>query len=324
VTQGAVGVLAWPFATGAQPANRPKVVAFVLSAASLADMHGTDPPSRVARAFIHGLRDRGWVEGRNIVIERRSPEGRPEQARAIFAELAGRSVDVIVVGGAPWLYRAAVAVVHTTPIVHFFTVDPVGIGFVESLSRPGGNVTGVVAMTGQALLEKRLQFLKELAPRISRVAFAGTRQTWEAYGAAGTTLGLELAFIPVDRADEFAAALSAIRHERANALFIAQAPVLYEQMSRVVAFAAEHRLPAAYPWREAVETGGLMSYGISSVGMFGQLAGVADRILRGASPADIPIEQPTTFELLINLGTARSLGLDVSAAMLALADEVIE
>jgi putative tryptophan/tyrosine transport system substrate-binding protein len=306
-------------------AETPKVIAFVLPAASPAEMAGPDPLIPVARAVVHGLRDLGWEEGRNAVIERRSAEGRQDRASAIFAELSSRSVDVVVIGGSSWLVEAARQAMPTTPIVTVFADDPVESGLVASLARPGGTITGVTGSTAPEITGKRLQLLKELAPGISRVAFLGTTKAWTLYrDSAGGAPEDEMLFIPLERPEQLDGALASVLREGADGLVVQAGATAYVHAQRIVDFAAANRLPAIYTFREPVGAGGLISYGVNVERAFGQLAGFADRILRGAHPAETPVEQPTRFEMVVNFKTAQALGLSLPASILLVADEVIE
>jgi putative tryptophan/tyrosine transport system substrate-binding protein len=312
-----------PLAARASAAERLPVVGFVLGASPVGEMAGAEPVSPVTRAFVQGLRERGWEEGRTVVIERRSVESRPERAPAIFADLVARGADVIVYTWARWSYDAVNKATQTTPTVVNFGTDPVADGLVASLARPGGNLTGLTSDTGPEFTAKRLQLLKEMAPGVSRVAFLGQREYWESYSRE-TGLERPAFFAQVEGPEQFDEAFAAIKRERIDALNTFTGNVTYAYRGRIAAFAAEQRIPAAYPFREAVLDGGLMSYGSSQDSNFRQLAGIVDKILKGAKPADIPVERPTKFELVINLKTAKALGLAIPPLFLARADEVIE
>jgi len=300
------------------------VVGLVFAATPVSRMMGSSPTEPLARTFIHALRDLGWVDGQTVVIERRSAEGEPANAAAILSELVVRRADVIVVAGAPWLLQAAQKATLDIPIVALFPDDPAAAGRVASLGSPGGNLTGLTGETGVELIGKRLQLLKELAPRISRVAYLGTRQSWEASRGEGEAVGLIPVLAEIDRADQFADAFARALRDTVDALIVLSSPVIYTGLSRIVSFAAENRLPAIYPFREAILAGGLMSYGASVAELFGRTAGYVDRILKGAKPGDLPVEQATKFELVINLKAAKALGLVVPQTLLARADEIIE
>lgn len=321
-----IGALAAPLASAvrAQQSARKPVVAFVFSASPVADMLGPDPALPIFRAFVHGLRDLGWVEGRNVVIERRSAEGYPERAQSIFADLVARGIDVIALGAADWLRQAAQQATSAIPLVALFPEDPVAAGLVASLARPGGNLTGVTMITGQEIIGKRLQLLREMAPRAARIAFLGPRRGIEAYRADVKSDPAIEVFARFDRPEEYPEAFAMVLRERADALLVLGGPIIFVNVARIATFAAENRLPAIYSIREAVEAGGLMSYGASTAGLFRQMSGLVDRILKGARPAELPIEQPREYELAINVKTAQALGLTVPPALLGVADLVIE
>lgn len=321
VLMGAI-VAPWSSEAGAET---PKVVALVLPAvASPAEMAGPDPVAPVARFFVHALRDLGWEEGRNVVIERHSAEGRLERAAAIFAELRSRHVDIVAIGASPWLIEAARQAMPTTPIVTVFAEDPVETGLVASLARPGGTITGVTGSTAPEITGKRLQLLKELAPGLSRVAVFGTTKAWSHYRDHADTAKDDMLFVPLERPEQLEGALASVLREGADGLIVQAGATAYVHAQQIVDFAAANRLPAIYTFREPVEAGGLVSYGINVERLFGQLAGFADRILRGSDPAETPVEQPTRFETVVNVTTARALGLTVPESILLVADEVIE
>jgi putative tryptophan/tyrosine transport system substrate-binding protein len=318
------GAVAWPLAARAQPTPRRPVVAFVHAVIPPAEMAGLNPISPLARAFVHGLRDLGWVEGQTVMIERRSAEGQPQRAPAIFAELMTPGVDVIAMGGSRWLREAAQQATKTIPTVLLFDSDPVAEGVVPSLARPGGNLTGVMVSMGGELIGKRLQLLKELAPAVARVACIASSEVWELYRRSTATADIPPVFAPVDRSEQFEEAFATILREHADALVTEGSPIIYVQRGRIVAFAAEHRLPFAANNRESIEEGGLMSYGVKASGLFSNLAIYADRILKGAKVSDLPIQRPTRFELILNARTAKTLGLTIPPTLLTIADEVIE
>ena len=274
---------------------------------------------------MHALRDLGYVEGQNLVLERRSAEGKFERFGEIVAELVGRRTDVIVALGV--VAKEAKRVTTAVPIVMVGS-DPVRAGIVTSLARPGGNVTGVTTDTGPEFEAKRIQLLKEVVPEASRVAYLGLADDWDsdegkAVRAAVRTMGVTLVHAR-HTAVHYADAFALITRERPHALFVARNPVIYAYRQLIADFAIEHRTPGMYPWREFVEAGGLMSYGVSIPDVWRRAAGYVDKILKGAKPADLPVEQPTKFELVINLKTAKVLGLTIPPTLLARADEVIE
>jgi putative ABC transport system substrate-binding protein len=305
-------------------AQTAKKVALVLTGISEAEIAGPDPTFAPARAFVRELRALGWVDGQTIAIERRTLDGDRQRAPALFAELLARGVDVIALGGARWLHDAALIATRTTPLVTVFQDDPVAAGLIASLNRPGGNLTGVAQTTGPEFFRKRLQLLKEIAPHVTRAALLGPRGVLEQERRLPSTAGVTVIPVQVDVAEELVAAFDTIRREQADGLMVAGSAITYGYFRRVVALAAENNLPAIHSFREAVDAGGLISYGTSVPGVFRQMARLTDRILKGARPQELPADQPTNFELVINAKTAKSLGLTVPPTMLALADDVIE
>jgi putative ABC transport system substrate-binding protein len=229
-----------------------------------------------------------------------------------------------MVGATDWLRVAAQRATRTVPIVTLFNEDPVSTGLIASLARPGGNLTGVSNQPGRELYDKRLQLLRELAPGARRVALLGTRVALDYYSKGADPSVAPPVLVPVERAEQLEAAFAVMARERADALIVSHGPVLYNNHQRLAAFAAERRLPSMFPWRAAVAAGGLICYGPDPHGHFRQLAAYADRILKGAKAADLPVEQPVKFDLVINGKTATALGLVIPPTLLAFADEVIE
>jgi putative ABC transport system substrate-binding protein len=278
--------------------------------------------------FRQGLRDLGYVENQNIAIEYRSAEGNVDRLAQAARELVSLPVDVIVVGGSP-AARAARQATSTIPIVMISIGDPVRAGFAVSLARPGGNMTGYSEFSPD-LIGKRLDVLKECVPALARVAFLwnpdndSNRIILEELTAAVPTLGLQLISVPIRNGDEFDGAFAAMVRRMPNAALATNDPLLRSHMRQIVDFAAKNRLPAIYQTKEYVALGGLMSYGVNLPDLFRRGALYVHRILQGANPADLPIEQPTRFELVINLKTAKALGLTVPPTLYALANELIE
>jgi ABC-type uncharacterized transport system substrate-binding protein len=278
--------------------------------------------------FREGLRELGYVEGRNILIEYRWAEGKNERLPALIAELIALKVDVIVTAGTP----AALAVKKATtsiPLVMAAVGDPVGVGLVASLAQPGGNVTGLSAIAPD-LEGKRLELLREVVPKLSHIAvlwnpdnplYAGSLKETR---AAAQVLGIEVQLLGVRTGEDFPAAFAAILKEPPSALLVLADRIFLHNRARIVDFEAKHRLPGMYPYRELVEAGGLMSFGPSYAGMHRRAATYVDKILKGAKPADLPVEQPTEFDLVINLKTAKALGLTIPPSLLLRADQVIE
>lgn len=279
--------------------------------------------------FVEGLRDRGWIEGRNIAIEYRWADGRPERLPGLAEELVRLKVDVIVALGTP-PSLAAMKATHTIPIVMVSAADPVRLGLVASLARPGGNVTGTSFDVGLEVFGKQLELFKEALPRLRRVAIlsnAGNPAQEIAVGnvkAAAQPLRLQLQHLPVHRPTEFDAAFVAMRNKHADGLLVLVDAFFNMHRARVAELAAKNRLPSMFGFREFADAGGLMSYGPSASDIVRRAAGFVDRILKGARPADLPVEQPTRFELVINLRTAKAVGVSVPQRLLLRADQVID
>jgi ABC-type uncharacterized transport system substrate-binding protein len=316
-----------PLAAEGQQAGRVHRVGVILTTSSVAEMSGPEPVHPLMNTFVHALRALGYVDGQNLTLERRSAEGRFERFAGIVAELVRLKTDVIVTVGIPMTQRAK-EVTTTVPIVFVGGYDPVANGIVKSLARPGGNVTGFAFFIDPEIHAKRLQILKEAVPNISRVAFLGEKSEWEdAVGqrvkAAAQALGVEL-FLAEHTPTEYAAAFRVVIRQRADALFVTSAPSNYANRHLVVDFATRHRLPSIHAYRASVELGGLMEYAADNHDLFRRAAGYIDRILKGAKPADLPVEQPTKFEMVINLKTAKALRLTIPPSVLGRADQVIE
>jgi putative tryptophan/tyrosine transport system substrate-binding protein len=319
---------AWPLAARAQQATKIYRVGWLFSAVPLKDMSGPDPVDPVSNAFVNGLRALGYVEGQNLRLERRSAEGKLNRIDGLAAELVALNPDVLITGGGDFMAQALQRLTRTVPIIAPYGDDPIGAGLAASLAHPGGNVTGFVAYTGPEFEAKRLQLLKEAVPNATRIAFLGMKQVWDspagqAVQDAARILGIKL--IHVEHApDNYAGAFAQLSRDRPDALFVAYHPVNYANRELIAQFAAEQRIPGMYPYREAVMAGGLVSYSVSTIDLFRRAAGLADKIFKGATPADIPIERPTKLEFWINLKTAKILGLEIPEKVLALADNVIE
>ena len=278
-------------------------------------------------AFHQGLRELGYVEGKNIVIEWRSTEGKADRQPGLAAELVRLKVDVIVTDG-PAATRAAKEATVAIPIVMAFDIDPVGSGFVATLARPGGNITGLSTLSPE-ISGKRLELLKEIVPKLSRVAVLGNstvpgnaqalRETERAAGA----LKVQLQYLEVQGPKDVETAFREASKRRADAVLVLQSAVLTSHRKQLIELAVKSRLPAIYDRAEFVEDGGLMTYSVSSTDLFRRAAYYVDKILKGAKPADLPIEQPTKFEFIINLKAAKQIGLTFPPNVLALADRII-
>ena len=279
-------------------------------------------------AFRQGLRELGYIEGKNIVIEWRYADGKPERRSALAAELVGLKVEVIVSAG-PAVTRPAKEATSTIPIVMAYDDDPVGSGFVSSLARPGGNITGLSAVSPE-LSGKRLQFLKEIIPRLLRVSvfgqstYPGNSQALKETEVAARSLGVQLQYLEVQASKDIESAFREARKGHAEAVFMLPNPVLFPQRRQVAELAVKNRFPAIYARTEYVDAGGLMTYGPDVLDLFKRAATYVDKILKGAKPADLPVEQPTKFELVINLKAAKQIGLTIPPNVLARADRVIK
>jgi putative tryptophan/tyrosine transport system substrate-binding protein len=311
-----------PLAVGAQQDVTVRRVG-ILSPGGVPDPSVATAPNLVPLA----LRELGYVEGRNLVVERRFANGKVDQLPRLATELVQRRVDVIVVAGVE-AAQAARDATRTIPIVMIVGIDPAAKGLVAKLARPGGNITGVTTVAETVLAGKRLELIREAVPGAARIAvlaptgLASSGQLQEAQKAA-STLRLKLIVVDVQDAD-YDRAFATMVAERADALLVLMSPILTRDRRLIIERAAKYRLPAIHEWREHVEVGGLMSYGGSINDLSRRIAAYVDKILKGAKPAELPIEQPTKFELVINLTTAKALGLTIPPSLLARADQVIE
>jgi putative ABC transport system substrate-binding protein len=310
---------AWPLAVGAQPAM--PVIGYLHTASP-------EPFAPFVTAFRQGLREAGYIEGQNVAIEYRWAEGRLDRLPAMAAELAARPVSLIVAqGGAPAALAAKAT--GTIPIVFSMGGDPVKEGIVASLSRPGGNITGISVLTTQ-LVAKRLEIMREVVPKADVIAMlfnptnipnlAQLRDSQEAARA----LGLQIHVLNASNAGDFEPAFATIARMRIGALLVGADSYFHSQRDRIVALATHHAVPAIYEWREFADAGGLMSYGTNLSDSYRLVGLYAGRILKGAKPADLPVMQATTVEFVVNLKTAKALGLAIPLPLLGRADEVIE
>jgi putative ABC transport system substrate-binding protein len=279
-------------------------------------------------AFRQGLRELGYVEGKNITIEYRYAEGNFRRQKELAAELVHLNVDAMVTSG-PASTRAAKEATATIPIVMAFDSDPVGNGFIASLARPGGNITGLSTLAPE-ISGKQLELLKEIVPRLSHVVVLGSSVNpgnvlvLKEMEAAAQAFSLKLQYRDILDAKEIEAVFRTASNERADAVVVLAGTVIIAQRARIAEMAIKSRLPSIYERREFVEAGGLMSYGINIIDLDRRAATYVDKIFKGAKPGDLPVEQPTKFELVINLKTAKTLGLKISPSLLARADQVIE
>jgi len=317
------GAAAWPLAAHAQQTAGVRTIGFLLPGGSRTTVMRTN-----LEAFRQGLKENGWIEGQNISIEYRFAEGKEDALKEIAGELVKLRPDLIVAEGTA-ATRAAKTATQTIPIVMATSSDPVGNGLVASLHRPGGNVTGPSLQTAE-LSGKQLQLLTEIVPGLARVVVLSNPlnpsivAVVEQMKAAAQSLGINIRVVEVQAPDQFDSAFAAVMNARAGALIVLPDPMLYGQHPRIVTFAAAARLPALFPEKEVAEDGGLIAYGPSIPASFRRAATYMDKILRGAKPGDLPVEQPTTFELAVNLRTARAIGVTIPTSIVLLADEVIE
>jgi len=306
------GVL-WPVTAGAQQTKMHRV-AYLSYAAPVSELTGANPINPFARAFLHGLRSLGYVEGQDLIMEWRNAEGRLDRVPEIVRELVSVNVDVIVVGTVP-LVRAAKAVTQTIPIIMVGTGNPVEEGLIESLARPGGNVTGLAGVSGNENAAKRLQVLKELLPGMSRVALLNSKAEriggWEqSMEVAARQLGISVLFVEHTPTD-YAAGFALIERERPDALSVAFNAANMINRHLIIEFAAKNRLPAMYGVREFAANSGLISYGPNYTDIYKQAAGYVDRILKGAKLQNWRLSSLGDFQLVINSKTAKVLGLTI-------------
>ena len=311
-----LALLGAPRAADAQPPERTVRVGFLVPASPSDDVEG----------FLGGMRDLGYVEGRNLVVEYRAAGGKSERLDDLVAELIRLKVDVIVTGGTPAALaarRARTAI----PVVIGAMGDPVESGVVASLARPGGNITGLSLQTSEGFAGKYLELLREAVPKVSRVAILGrpsARSPVQAMEQAARSLDVRVQLIEVDQPGQLEGAFAAMTTQNVGALVVTPSPFNVTHRDRIVSLAAKHRLPAMYGLTAFVDAGGLMAYGASLRDLFRRAATYVDKILKGAKPADLPVEQATKFDLVINLRTARALGLVIPPSLLGRADRVIE
>jgi putative ABC transport system substrate-binding protein len=315
---GLGGAATWPLAARAQQPAMP-VIGFLNSASP-------GPFALLLSAFHEGLKDGGYVESKNVTVEYRWANGQYDRLPALAADLVRRRVTVIAATGGTTTAQAAKVATTTIPILFIAGANPVGDGLVSSFNRPGGNVTGVSVYTSE-LAPKRLELLRELVPKATKIALlvnpenaADSQDAQNMMQRAGLPLLTLSARVETELEREFISATQ----QGAQALLVSADPFFNSRRTQLVALAARYAMPAAYPWNEYAKAGGLMSYGTSIPGAYRQIGQYVTRILKGEKPADLPVQQPTKFELVINLKTAKALGLEIPPRLLARADEVIE
>ena len=314
------GAAAWPLAARAQQAERARRIGAI--------MGSTGTGRSDIAAFQQALQQLGWIDGRNVRIDYRFGLGNAADIRRHTADLVALAPDVILVGGEPVL-ASLLQATRSLPIVFVAVVDPVGAGFVESLSRPGGNATGFIQFE-YSLSGKWLQLLKEIAPSVARAAVLRDAATTSGAGqfaviqSVATSVGVEVSPINVHDAGEIERGITALARSANTGLVVAASAGGLVHRDQIVGLAARFRMPVVYFRRDFVDSGGLISYGYDALDQFRRAAGYVDRILKGEKPADLPVQAPTKYELVLNLKTAKALGLDLPASVLARADEVIE
>jgi putative tryptophan/tyrosine transport system substrate-binding protein len=315
---------AWLLTARAQPSEHVKRIGILFGGFSDTD---PEPQARVA-AFTRNLQELGWTDGRNVQIELRIGAGNAERVKAYAEELIGRMPDVLAANSGPAV-AALARQTQTIPIVFASVLDPVGAGFVASLAKPGGNITGFSAVE-PAITGKWLELLKEIAPEVSRVLVVFDRanpsnaEFDRSIEGLAASLNLQHGSAAVADAAEIEHAIDSFAHDRGGGLVVVGGTIAAAHRERIVGLARHHRLPAIYAFAYYPRIGGLLSYGVDGVDLWRRAATYVDRILRGTKPADLPVQTPTKFELVINLKTARELGLQVPPTLLAVADEVIE
>jgi putative tryptophan/tyrosine transport system substrate-binding protein len=315
---------AWPLAARAQQAEGMRRIGVLM--ASAAD--DSESQARIA-AFLQGLAQLGWADGRNVRIDTRWATTDPDDLRRHAAELAALAPDVLVAATGTVTVAPLLQATRTVPIVFVQVIDPVGAGFVVSLARPGGNATGFTIYE-YGMSGKWLEFLKEIAPRMARAAvlrdpaIASGIGQFAAVQAVAPSLGVELSPVDVRDAGEIERAVTAFARSSNGGLIVTASALATRHRDLIIALAARHRLPAVYAYRYMVAAGGLASYGPDSIDQYRRAASYVDRILKGEKPADLPVQSPTKYETVINLKTAKALGLTVPDTVLARADEVIE
>jgi len=319
------GMVAWPFAVRAQQGERIRKIGVLMG---IAESNPQSAPR--VKGMREELRQLGWTEGHNLQMDFRWAAGDPKQVMALARELVDRQPDLIIAQGTPTT-AALLQQTSTIPIVFVQVADPITSGFIQSFARPGGNATGFTNFEYSTIAEKWLELLKQIAPRLTRVAVlfnpetaAHSRHFLSSMEVAGSSLGLQPIPTPIRTPVDIEQALNASVRESDSALAVLPDIFTGAHLVPIIAGAARHRLPAMYPFRIFAESGGLISYGSEPDDLYRRAVGYADRILKGSKPADLPVQAPTKFELVINLKTAKTLGIEIPPSLLARADEVIE
>jgi putative tryptophan/tyrosine transport system substrate-binding protein len=325
---GVGALVAFPVVVLAQQARKLRRVALILTTSPISEMAGSEPVHPGTKAFLRELRALGYIEGQNILVERRSAEGHSDRFPSIVRELVSLKTDVIVSAGGDSHVRRVKDTTSTVPIVMLDSVEPDKAGLVASLARPGGNVTGLTIVIDSEIEAKRLELLREAIPSLSRVAYIGSKAAWDSPGAqalrrAASVFGVEIVHVE-HKPTDYTTAFATIERQRPDAIFASFSSETFANRRAIGEFALRARLPGMFPFSEIAEAGGLMAYGMSVPDLFRRSAHYVDKILKGARPADLPIERPTKFDLVINRRTAEKLGLSISQSLLLRADRVIE
>jgi len=316
------GAVGWPLAGRTQQAGKIYRIGFLAN-------DPTIPTQPAGQAFVNGLRESGFIEGKNVIIERRFAEARLDRYDDLLAELIRLQVDLIVTSA----NNATLAATRSNtkiPVVMLSVTDPVGEGIVASLARPGGNITGLSQDDSAEIAAKRMQLLKDAIPHSAQVAvllnpdLRHEQLQWQQLELAAPSLNVSLRRFVARQVSDFERAFDAMRRDRSDVLFVVGSALNFVNRRLIVELAAQSRLPITASWRECTEAGGLMSYGYSRTALFRQAAIYVGKILNGAKPGDLPVEQPTKYELIINLKTAKALGVTVPTSLITRADEVIE
>lgn len=325
---GGLASALWPLR--ARSADKIYRIAFVVPRGQFVNAQEGDATKSVVDGFLQGMRELGYVDGKNMKFEFYSAEGKVGQIDDIAAQVVATSPDAVLAagGGANEVAHAFQGATRTVPIVMANSSDPAAQGLVASLSRPGGNITGFSGNTGPEFEAKRLQLLREIAPHATRVGYLGLKLDWESPSAIGVRKAAESLGIKLLHAEHtqsnYDEAFSFMTREQLQGMFVARNPWNFSNRRAIAGFAAERRIAAVYPTREFAEVGGLISYGPSLFDLYRRAAGHVDKILKGAKPAELPVQQPTKFELVTNLKAAKDLGLTIPTSLIALADEVID
>lgn len=308
----------------AQQIPRRPLVGLLYGATRMDDMQGPNPPSPLARGFLQGMRDNGWSDGRTVTIERWSAEDSPEKAAKILQDLINRSASAIVLGTPRWLQDLAIKATPDIPLFAVFIDDPVAMGMVQSLAHPGRNLTGVSKVSSAGYFNKQIQLLREIKADINRIGFIGTRDIVRQYKSYLLGQDVQMVFAEVDFPSEYSAAFTRLRSSDVAALIVSGGALNYVNYRKIADLALELGVPSMFPSREAVDAGGLASFGPDDILMYKQITRQLTKVLKGTKIQDIPVEQPLNFDLFLNTKTAKALNIEIPASVLAQAEDSIE